>query len=103
MPTFLPLNILERVILVEQFHNEFIVIGIQAMDLARVDLQHVHSIVVKPGEGSAHFNINGILENLTSTGQQELVDILHPRYSSWSATSIVFENRKLNQILGYLI
>jgi hypothetical protein len=32
LPTFLPLNVSEKVILVEQFHNEYIVIGIQAVD-----------------------------------------------------------------------
>ena len=67
-PTFLPLNVLEKVILVEQFHNKFIVIGIQVMDSAGVDIQHVHFIVVKLGEGSVHFDINGMLENLNSIG-----------------------------------
>ena len=62
-PTFLPLNFLEKVILIEQFHNEFIVIGIQAVDSVGVDMQHVHSIVMKPKEGSAHFDINRMLEN----------------------------------------
>jgi hypothetical protein len=54
--------------LVEQFHNEYIVIGIQAVDLAGNEILHVHSIVVKSGEGSTHFNVEGMLENLSSTG-----------------------------------
>jgi hypothetical protein len=40
--TFLPLNVLEKVILVEQFHNEYIVIGIQVVDLAGSEIAHVH-------------------------------------------------------------
>ena len=95
-PTFLPLNILEKVILVDQFHNKYIVIGIQAMDLAGDDMQNVHSIIVKPGEGSMHFDIDGMLEYLSSTSQQELEDILCSRYSLWSATDVVSKNCKLN-------
>ena len=98
----MPLNTLEKVILVEQFHNKYIVIGIQAMDSARGDMHHAHSIVVKLGEGSAHFDIDGMLENLSSSGQHELADIFYLRYSLWSAMDVVFENRKLNQILQTL-
>jgi hypothetical protein len=101
-PTFLPLNVSEKVILVEQFHKEYIVIGIQAVDSAGSDIQHVHSVVVKPGEGSARFNVDGMLENLSSTSQQELADMLCPRYSPWTATDVESENRRLNQILQTL-
>ena len=51
-PAFLPLNVLEKVILVEQFHGQYIVIGIQAVTREGSELQHVHSIVVKVGAGS---------------------------------------------------
>jgi hypothetical protein len=101
-PTFLPLNISEKVMFVEQFHNEYIVIGIQAVDTAGGEIAHVHSIVVKSGEGSAHFDVDGMLENLSSTGQQELADILHPKYSPWTAMDVESENRRLNQILQIL-
>jgi hypothetical protein len=67
-PTFLPLNVSEKVMLVEQFHNKYIVIGIQAVDLVGNEIPHVHSIVVKLGEGSAHFDVDGMLENLSSIG-----------------------------------
>ena len=102
MPTFLPLNVLEKVIIVEQFHNKYIIIGIQAMDSAGGHIQHVHSIVVKPGEESAHFDINGMLENLSSTGQQELVDIFHLRYSPWTLMDMESKNHRLNQIIQIL-
>ena len=51
--TFLPLNVLEKVILIEQFHVRYIVIGIQAMNAEGVELEHFHSIVIKVGDGSA--------------------------------------------------
>jgi hypothetical protein len=54
--------------LVEQFHGKYIIIEIQAVDTAGGELAHVHSIVVKSGEGSAHFDVDGMLENLSSTG-----------------------------------
>jgi hypothetical protein len=92
-PTFLPLNVLEKVMLVEQFHNEYIVIGIQAVDSAENEIPYVHSIIMKSGEESAHFDVDGMLENLSSTGQQELADIFCPRYSPWTLTDVEFENR----------
>jgi hypothetical protein len=101
-PTFLPLNVLEKIMFVEQLHNKYIVIGIQAVDTAGGEIAHVHSIVVKSGEGSARFDVDGMLENLSSTGQQELADILRLKYSPWTATDVEFENRRLNQILQML-
>jgi hypothetical protein len=43
-----------------------------------------------------------MLENLSSTSQQELADILRPRYSLWIAMDVESENRRLNQILQTL-
>jgi hypothetical protein len=103
-PTFLPLNVLEKVMLVEQFHNEYIVIGIQAEDSAGNEIPHFHSIVVKSKERSEHFDVDGMLENLSSTSQQELAYMLRPRYSPWTATDVESENCRLNQILTrYLV
>jgi hypothetical protein len=39
---------------------------------------------------------------LSSTSQQELADILRPKYSPWTATDVESENRRLNQILQML-
>jgi hypothetical protein len=44
--TFLPLNILEKVICIEQFHGQYIVIGIQVVNAEGIELEYVHSIVV---------------------------------------------------------
>jgi hypothetical protein len=65
-PTFLPLNILEKVILIEQFHGQYIVIGTQAVNAEGVELEHVHSIVVKVGDVSTQFDVDGMLENLSN-------------------------------------
>jgi hypothetical protein len=72
------------------------------VDLAGGEIAHVHSIIVKPGEGSAHFNVDGMWENLSSTGQDKLADILRPRYSPWTTTDVESENHRLNQILQML-
>jgi hypothetical protein len=42
---------LEEVILVEQFHGQYIVIRIQAVNAEGVELEHVHSIIVKVLDG----------------------------------------------------
>jgi hypothetical protein len=55
-PTFLPLNVLEKVILVEQFYSQYIVIGIQAVNAEGSEMKHVRSIVIKVEDGRAQFN-----------------------------------------------
>ena len=75
-PTFLPLNVLEKVILIEQFHGQYIVIGIQVIICEGSKLQHVHSIFVKVGVGSAQFNVDKMLNNLSSSSQGELAELL---------------------------
>lgn len=84
----MPLNVLEKIILVEQFHNKYIVIGIQAMNTEGTELAHIYSIVVKLGEGSAHFNVEGMLKNLSSTGQQVMADLLCSKYLPWNMTNV---------------
>ena len=75
-PAFLPLNVLEKVVLIEQFHARYIVIEIQAMNVKGVELEHVHSIVVKVGDGSAQFDMDGMLTNLSNIVQEELAVLL---------------------------
>jgi hypothetical protein len=101
-PAFLPLNILEKVILIEQFHSMYIVIGIQVVNAKGAELDHVHSIVVKVGDGSTQFDVEGLLTNLSNTAQEELADLLRSMYSPWTATDAESENRRLNQILQSL-
>ena len=79
---FLPLNVLEKVIFIEQFHAKYIVIGIQAVNAEGVELEHVYSIVVIVGDGSAQFDIEGMLTNLSNIAQAELIDLLRSRYLS---------------------
>jgi hypothetical protein len=101
-PAFLTLNVLEKVILIEQFHARYIVIGIQAVNANGVELEHVHSIVVKVGEGSAQFDVEGMFTNLSNTVQEELADLLQSMYSPWTATDAKSENQRLNRILQSL-
>jgi hypothetical protein len=101
-PAFLPLNVLEKVILIKQFHGQYIVIGTQAVNAEGVELEHVHSIVVKVGDGRAQFDVDGMLENLSNIVQEELADLFRPKYSPWTVTNAESENRRLNQILGSL-
>jgi hypothetical protein len=68
-----------------------------------VELEHVHSIVVKVGDGSAQFDVEGMLTNLSNTAQEELADLLRSMYSSWTTTDAESENRWLNRILQTLL
>ena len=69
------------------------------MNMVGSELAHVHSILVKSREGSARFDVEGMLENLSSSGQQDLAELFYSKYSPWTATNVESENRRLNQIL----
>jgi hypothetical protein len=97
--TFLPLNVLEKVIFIEQFHGQYILIGIQAMNAEGVELEHVHSIVVKVRDRKAQFDVDGMLDNLSNTAQEELTVLFWSKYSPWTATNVESENRRPHQIL----
>jgi hypothetical protein len=92
--------VLEKVILMEKFHGQYIVIGIQAVTPEGSELEHVHSIVVNIG--GVQFDVDGMSNNLSSTGQGELVELLRLKYSPWTATDVDSESRRLNQILQML-
>ena len=72
---------MEKVIFIEQFHASYIVIGIQAVNVEGVELEHVFSIIVKVGDGSTQFDVEGMLTNLSNTTQEELAVLLRSRYS----------------------
>jgi hypothetical protein len=78
------------------------VIGIQAVNAEGAELDHVHSIVVKVGDESAQFDMEGTLTNLSNTEQEDLVDLLRSMYSPWTAMDAESENRRLNRILQLL-
>jgi hypothetical protein len=76
--------------------------GIQEVNVEGVELEHVHSIVVKVGDESAQFDVEGMLTNLSNTTQEELADLLRSMYSPWTATDAESENWWLNRILQSL-
>jgi hypothetical protein len=98
-PTFLPLNVLEKIILVEQFHRQYLVIGLQSLNAEEAETDHVYSIVVKLGDSRAQFNEEGMYENLKSIGQLELEKLFRTKYTPWTAVDVETLNRRLNQIL----
>jgi hypothetical protein len=56
------------------------------------ELEHVHSIIAKVGDGSAQFDVDGMLMNLSSTAQVDLAELLQSKYSPWTATDIESKN-----------
>ena len=69
---FLPLNIDEKVTLLENFHQKYVVITVQAVGSCGEDTDHLHSIVVKIGGDGAEFNIDGLLQTLDGTSMEVL-------------------------------
>ena len=83
---FLPLNLNEKVILLESFYQEYVVITLQAVDSGDADTDTM-SIVVKIGEGVAAFDINGLLDTLIGTSMEELRPELESKHVPWTYTS----------------
>ena len=96
--SFLPLNLDEKVILLENFYQEYVVIMLQAVDRDGADTKHIHSIVVKIGQGVAAFDINGLLETLTGTSMEELRPELESKHVPWTYTSAKSAFRKISLI-----
>ena len=96
--SFLPLNLNEKVILLESFYQEYVVITLQAVDSDGVDTEHIHSIVVKIGKGVAAFDINGLLDTLTWTSMEELRPELESKHVPWTYTSPESAFRKISLI-----
>ena len=100
MPTgpFLPLNIDEKVTLLENFHQEYVVITVQAVGSRGEDTDHLHSIVVKIGGDGAEFNIDGLLQRLDGTSMEVLRPELQSKYAPWTYTSPESAYQKINSI-----
>ena len=96
--SFLPLNLNEKVILLENFYQEYVVITLQAIDRDGADTKHIHSIVMKIGQGVAAFDINGLLDILTGTSMEELRLELESKYVPWMYTSTKSAFRKISSI-----
>ena len=95
---FLPLNLNEKVILLESFYQEYVVITLQVVDSDGADTEHIHSIVVRIGEGVAAFDINGLLDTLTGTSMEELRPELESKHVPWTYTSPDSAFRKISSI-----
>ena len=95
---FLPLNLNEKVILLEKFYQEYVVITLQAVDRDGADTKHIHSIVVKIGKGVAAFDINGLLDTLSGTSMEKLCLELESKHVSWTDTSPESAFRKISLI-----
>ena len=96
--TFLPLNLDEKVILPENFYQEYVVLTLQAVNRDGTDMKHIHSIVVKIGQGVAAFDINGLLDTLIGTSMEELHLELESKHVPWTYTSAESAFRKINLI-----
>ena len=96
--SFLPLNLDERVILLENFYQEYVVITLQAVNRNGMDTKHIHSIVVRIGQGVAAFDINGLLDTLTGTSMEELRPELESKHVPWTYTSTKSAFRKISSI-----
>ena len=63
-----------------------------------MDTEHIHSIVVKIGEGVAAFDINGLLDSLTGTSMEELCPELELKHVPWTYISPDSAFRKISSI-----
>ena len=96
--SFLPLNLDEKVTLLENFYQEYVVITLQAVNARVVDSPYIHSIVAKIGDSVVAFDINEVLDTLTGTSMEELCMELESKYVLWMYTSAESVFRKISSI-----
>ncbi len=97
-PAMLPINVNEKVTLVHPFHQEYILIALQAVDDTGAELRHIHSIVVKVGSEGAQFDFDGFIKQLPGTAMESLAPEMEAKYSPWLNTSGDAVYRRLSQI-----
>ena len=95
---FLLLTIEEKVTVLENFHQQYVVIVVQAVDSSGEDTDHLHSIVVKLSGSGADFSIEGLLEKLHGTSLEVLRPELEAKYVPWTYTSAESTYRKISSI-----
>ena len=81
MGPFLPLNIDEKVTLLENFHQEYVVVTLQAVDNSGEDTNHLHSVVVKISGNGVDFDIEGLLQILDGTSMEVFQLDLEAKYA----------------------
>ena len=84
--------------MLENFHQQYVVIMVQAVDSSGEDTHHLHSIVVKLGGSGADFSIEGLLEKLHGTSLEVLQPDLEAKYVPWTYTSTESTYRKISSI-----
>lgn len=62
------------------------------MNAEGFESEHVHSIVAKVGDGSAQFDVDGMLTNLSSIAPVDLAELLQSKYSPWMAIDVESKN-----------
>ena len=100
--SFLPLNLDQKVTLLENFYQDYIVITLQAVDARGEDTPLIHSIVAKIGDINnidvLAFDINGLLDTQAGTSIEELRPKLESKYVPWAYTSAESSFRKISSI-----
>ena len=73
--------------MLENFHQQYVGITVQAVDSSGKDTNHLHSIIVKLGGSGADFSIEGVLEKLHGMFLEVLRRDLEAKYVPWTYTS----------------
>ena len=82
----------------ENFHQEYVIITLQAVDNNGEDTKHLHSIIVKIGGHNTNFDIDGLLDILEGTSMEVLHPNLEAKYTPWTYTITQSAYQKINSI-----
>ena len=94
-PTFLTWNSNEKVAFIEQHHQDYVVIAVEAVHDNGQALNHNHSIVVKVGDQGAQFDMDALMQFLPWTSMSALQEPFNCLYQVWSNDSVALVFLKL--------
>jgi hypothetical protein len=97
-PTFLPLNIMEKVTIISPHNYNYLVLTMQAVDTKDGDMYHLHSIVVKVGGKDEQFDFEEMHDCLDKASITTLREQLTTRYTPRSNTNAAITHKRLNNI-----
>jgi len=74
-------NLEEKVSLVEQHQDKYVVIILQSCDKSRKEIKHTQSIVMHEDDAVGVFNLDNLVNNLHEGNHDQLVEDFHRRFT----------------------
>jgi len=93
----------EKVSLVEQHQDKYVVITLQACNRSGKEINHKHSIVMHEDDAVGVFDLDNLMHNLHKGNHDQLAKDFHQRFAPWAKKNVIMITRRIGNILYHLM